>query len=127
MPEMTEREQVLRDLVADLREECAEKDDKIEQQTAEIAILSQKNPNGDRNPSPGDPCGRSCEGQAYRIELRQALAKVEALKALLSDIKLFEVDSGVERIKKGEPAFALPLALRKRMQAVLDNAEQTGQ
>lgn len=80
MPEMTEREQVLRDLVADLREECAEKDEQI-----------------------------------------------EALKTLLSDIKLFEVDSGVERIKKGEPAFALPLALRKRMQAVLDNAEQTGQ
>lgn len=36
-----------------------------------------RNPNGQRNPSEGDPCGRSCEGRAYRIELRQALAKVE--------------------------------------------------
>lgn len=60
---------------------CAERLDaqakQIERLEAEIAIMSQKNPNGDRNPSPGDPCGRSCEGQSYRIELRQALDKAE--------------------------------------------------
>jgi hypothetical protein len=98
----------------------------IEQQAAELAILKQRNPNGQRNPSEGDPCGRSCEGQAYRIELRQARAKneqqakdIESLRALLNDIKLFEVDSGVERMKKGEPAFAMPVELRKRIQSAL--------
>lgn len=40
MPEMTEREKELRAVIADLREECAKKDKQIEQQTAELAILS---------------------------------------------------------------------------------------
>lgn len=39
----------------------------------------------------GDTCGRSCEGTAYRIELRQALAKVEQqaqeIEALKSELE----------------------------------------
>lgn len=75
----------------------------IERLEAEIAILTQKNPNGDRNPSPGDPCGRSCEGKAYRIELRQALEQneqqakeVEALRGFAQDIMEFWPHSELE-------------------------------
>ena len=78
----------------------------IEQQAAELAILKQRNPNGQRNPSEGDPCGRSCEGQAYRIELRQALAKneqqakeIEALKNRQNSIFLLGIKNGREQIQ----------------------------
>ena len=64
----------------------------IEQQAAELAILKQRNPNGQRNPSEGDPCGRSCEGRAYRIELRQALAKVEQQAQELEALRGFAQD-----------------------------------
>lgn len=46
--------------------ECAEM---INQQAAQIEALRT-----------GDPCGRSCEGQAYRIEARQEKARADELQ-----------------------------------------------
>lgn len=159
MPEMTEREQVLRDLIADLREECAEKDEQIEQQEMELEIL--RGAGGNFSFTPSDDYNlllkqskamagliRSLEGQrdiqtARMIGMERRLAEtdrseldalrntnemltneaeqqakeIEALRKLIADIKAWDVDQFI----------TLPHALRERMQAVLDNAEQTGQ
>lgn len=49
--------------------------------------------------------------------IEQQAKQIEALRKLIADIKAWDVDQFI----------TLPHALRKRMQAVLDNAEQTGQ